>query len=540
MNSQTSEPLADYAEFCLGRTLNAISAETGVQIQIPRDTEGAESAPVSDEPTYGDEEDEEKPDFLISITLHGDAGSIALAKQRIKEIVKERTSRTTVKVNTVPLELYHLLSGKVAKQEIVQEGDDAVVNIPPIWKSRAGPGRGASASSEDANGAEPEPPIQKDNAITITGDREAVQKTVETLNAVAEELGRTSQTISMSLQKRQHRFIQPTVLDQILQATSCSVEVPPSSNPSDQITIRGPSDQLIKALQAVMEKANTAAVDTVELTTAHGKSTPATYPKQVARYLLAKQKLRKIAEEQNVQIFVPRPSDNFTTIDIVATSPTTASPAAAVAAARSQVSQVVKSLPPSGFGTVEIDQLLHRFLIGRKGARITSFEEKSKVQVVFPSQNATYPAGEEKIILLVYVGEDSSKASDTLKDVKSEIEKMAKEAADITSQTLSIPAKLHRHIIGPGGTTLNALIGTGDERVVSVKFGSSASSGKPAANGDATPSSAAENEVVIRGPGDEVKKIASEIERIAEEAKNDEIQNSYVSGSWSVRYTCGL
>lgn len=269
----------------------------------------------------------------------------------------------------------------------------------------------------------------------------------------------------------------------------------------------------------VMQKANAAAVDVVDLGSVHGINTPSTYAKQCARYLLSKAKLRKIADEETVQIYIPRPADEHTTIDIVATAGPKG-PAAAVSAARSKVLDVLKTLPPSVFDTVEIDQLLHRFLIGRKGAKIQTFEEKNKVQVVFPP--AAVGEGEDKQITLIYVGSDLSSAPRTLSEVKEEILKLAKEAADISTSTLTIPAKLHRFIIGPSGTTLNALIGTGDERIVNVKFGSSAAPGAKTAD------SKNEDEVVVRGPSDEVKKVVKEIERIAEEAKNDEIVNSYV------------
>lgn len=100
---------------------------------------------------------------------------------------------------------------------------------------------------------------------------------------------------------------------------------------------------------------------------------------------------------------------------------------------------------------------------------------------------------------------------------------MAKEAADITTSTLSIPAQLHRSIIGQGGTTLNAVIG--EEKLVNVSFGS-----KPrgAAASDAKSNGAEEDSVVIRGPSDEVARVRKALEEIAETAKNEEIVNSHV------------
>ena len=529
-----------------GRTLKSIVEETGVNIQIPRDNGGpaasaatAAAAPASDEPDYVDENgsgEQEVEDPLIPINLFGDAPSVQAAKQRILAIVNERTSRTSTKLSTVPHQLYHLLSAKLARGEIISsdDADNLDIRIPPVWKLRAGAGRGVSANDAATGGIESGDATDgsgtaaegRDLSISIAGEREAVNRAVEALSAAAEELGRTSQAISMTLNKRQHRFILPPVSDQILEATRCAIEVPPALDPSEQITIRGPQAQLVQALQEVMNRASAAAVDTVDLSTIHGISTPPSYVKQVARYLIVKGKLRKIADEESVQIFIPRAGDVHTTIDIVATQGPKG-PQAAVSSARGKVVEALKPLSPNAFANVEVDPLVHRFLIGKKGSKISQFEEKNSVQVVFPpssSSSSSTDSEDAKNILLVYVGQDASSASRTLGEVKEEILKLAKEAADITSTTLKIPAKLHRFIIGPGGTTLNALIGTGDERIVNVRFGSTGAGkdSKGATGGD-------EDEVVIRGPSDEVKKTAKEIERIAEEAKNDEIVNSYVS-----------
>ena len=501
-----------------GRTLKSITDETGVNIQIPRDNGAPAEASDSNEPAY---ENDEPEDPLISIALFGDGGSVAQAKQRILAIVSERTSRLSTKLTTIPTDLYHLLSAKVARNEIISESDseNVTIHIPPVWDFRSGASRGASANASEVLFDKKE---ERDTSISISGDREMVARVTEALVAAADELGRTTQNLHVTLPKRQHRFILPPISDQILHATSCSVEVPPSSDSSDQVTIRGPSSQLVEALQMVMQKANAASVDVVDLATVHGINTPSTYAKQCARYLLNKAKLRKIADEESVQIFIPRSNDPHTTIDIVATQGPRG-PAAAVSAARNKVLEILKTIPPEAFGTVEIDQLLHRFLIGRKSSRIHIFEEKHRVEVIFPPTGAV----DDKQITLVYIGTKYTEASEQVSEVKDEMVKLAKEAADISTSTLSIPAKLHRFIIGPSGTTLNALIGIGDERIVNVKFGSSAAASKGIAqNGDTAKN---EDEIIIRGPGDEVNRISKEIERIAEEAKNDEIVNSYVS-----------
>lgn len=397
----------------IGRTLKGITEETGVNIQIPRDVPQQAPHAESTEPSYDDDEAEAE-DPLIPISLYGDMSSVSHAKKKIMAIVNERTSRLSTKVTDVPTELYHLLSARLSRNELVsaEDADNVRISIPPVWKPRAGQSRGASASAADGDAAESAKEL--DRAITVSGDREAVARAIDAIHAAADELNRTTQTLSVSLNKRQHRFIVSPASEEILHSTGCAVEVPPASSPSDQITIRGPSSALVDALQAVMLKANAAHVDVVDLSSVHGINTPASYPSQVARYLLQRAKLRGIADEQGVQIFVPRSTDQHTTIEIVSTSDDKGAVAAstAVANARARVLDVLKVLPPSAFDTVEVDPLLHKFLIGRKGAKISTFEEKNKVQTVFPNQQVS--DAENKAILLVYVGDEQANASKVL------------------------------------------------------------------------------------------------------------------------------
>jgi hypothetical protein len=262
-----------------------------------------------------------------------------------------------------------------------------------------------------------------------------------------------------------------------------------------------------------MEKADAAPVETLDLSTAHrGTHDTKAYASYLTRYVLRKSKFRKLSEEHDVQVFLPRTASieaGSPLIEIVGKE----AGSAGVSGARTAIINIVRALPPTHFSVVEVDSLVHRHLIGKKGSKIKAFEEKNSVEVVFP------PDGEDRPdILLVFTGEGDAVA--VLAEVSAEIQQMAKEAADITIVTLTIPQALHRAIIGQGGTTLNAVIG--EERLVNVSFGSkpTKSNGKDSSEGS--------DAVVIRGPSEEVVRVQTEIERIAEDAKNSEIVNSHV------------
>lgn len=96
---------------------------------------------------------------------------------------------------------------------------------------------------------------------------------------------------------------------------------------------------------------------------------------------------------------------------------------------------------------------------------------------------------------------------------------MTKEAADVKNHSLQVDKKWHDAVNGQNGTTLNAIIG--EERTLVIKFGAEAR--KLLKLNDSTD----DNIIAIRGVSADVDRASKEILRIVENAKNDEIDNSY-------------
>lgn len=150
---------------------------------------------------------------------------------------------------------------------------------------------------------------------------------------------------------------------EILASTSCSVELASIDDPSDSVTIRGPQAQLPLALTAAMEKANQQRVETVDLVSAHrGTADPLEHAKAVLRWLIRNGKLPRV---QGVQVYTPRPaiieSTSTAVIEIVGAD------ASEVGRVRDEIDGLVKRVPPSFVTIADIDPLLHRYLIGKKG-----------------------------------------------------------------------------------------------------------------------------------------------------------------------------
>ncbi|GAA5902057.1 hypothetical protein JCM6882_000178 [Rhodosporidiobolus microsporus] len=474
-----------------GRTLKTITESTGASVQVPRE----------DESTATPTENEE--DKVISIAISGATTAVSSARDQILAIVRERVSKTTTSLPEIPSELWALLSVRV--QPLLEKLQIAAEDVNVFFPRRSFAKRGVDVVA-DGSGEEEK---REEKVPQVSGDKEIVKRVVEGLEAELADLRATVRPVTFPLPKRQHRFLVGSAISQqILEQTGCAVEVPPAENPSEDVVVRGPGRNTVQAMQLVLDLASATPVETLDLFTAHrGPHDPRVYASQLARYLLVKSRLRPIALSSGTQIYLPRiaeiPNLQNAWLEIVGTAE---SGAQGVAQARTAIISEVRKLSPTVFSSVQIDSLVHRYLIGKKGAKVRQFEKDQLVEVIFPPADSS-----NEDVLLVYTGEDAAAASAALADVGEALKAMAAEFADLTTVTLTIPSSLHGAVIGQGGTTLNAVLG--EEKLAHVQFGGA--SGK-------------EDDVVIRGPKDEVARVQKELERIAEDAKNEEIVNSHV------------
>ncbi|KAF9584251.1 hypothetical protein BGW38_007078 [Lunasporangiospora selenospora] len=487
-----------------GKTLINIQKNTGVTINVPK----REQTETSFEPAVLSEDDLDAEEEQVFIDIEGDIESIKAAKEEIDAIVS-KACRITYRLTTIPTAYYPFISG--TNKASVQQQTNTRINMPFHISSQ---------DNEDDEEA-------RDTAIVIQGERKAIRKAIEIITTVYEELERTTRTMTINIPKRQHRFlvgVKGASINEIHAATGCTIEIPPVDSPSDSIVVRGPESELIPALSLIMEKANSSQVESVDVGSVHkvaANKSKREHARHVTKYLSARNKLRKIEQEHDdVQISVPRQDGQIIgTIEIVAKT------RAEVDSARLKVLEAINTLKPSLFDVIHIEPLLHRHIVGNKGRNINRIREAHGVEVIVPDTHS-----DSTEVVLVFEGKeegdlaDVSKARSTLEAVKQELEKLANDATDFSTRVLSIPARLHGTIIGPKGSTLNAIMGL--EPTTSVRLGlprdgstdTVKKSGAPVLN---------EDSIVVKGPKEEVERVAREIITLAEEAKHQQIMNSY-------------
>jgi hypothetical protein len=449
-----------------GATLKQIRDQTSVRVDIPK-----RDAPTGNGTTNGDaahDDDDEEP--TIPVTLVGPQPLAYEAQELLKQIIASKTSKSTQRVRDIPVHILPFVLTR--KAQFLAAAQEGTVNL--------------TLNARD---------------ITAAGDREAVVSVIELIKQTIDTLSSSLTSVKISLPKRQHRLLTGSNADAVLAKSGCTVVVGKPEEAGDEVTVWGQPADLPKGLSAVMEQANSQYIHEYPL------PGPASLSKQLATYFARVNYAKTLkAAHPTVDVYLPAPEATAYSVDLVG--------------AKADVDAVVKQISDlfgrliGGTRDVTIDWLLHRVITGKNVKKLKQFHEAHNVNVYFPPESA-----ESSSVLLVYdpstpnasVIPDEKKKH--LDEVEKEILKWARDAADVKTETISIEKRWHDAVVGNGGTTLNAIIG--EDKALSIKVGADA--------GDAT----TEDVILVRGVSEDVDRAVKHIRQIVEDAKNDEIVNSY-------------
>ncbi|KAJ3293447.1 hypothetical protein HDU79_000324 [Rhizoclosmatium sp. JEL0117] len=501
-----------------GKNLKDLTARTGTNINVPKAAKPEEGEEV--------DEDEEQP-----ITIKGNFEGVREAKKEIEEIKAKRTQNYSTRLN-IDRAFHPFIAGaNNSTVEGIEEKTGTRIHIPPL----------VAPSAEKKEGV----PEKNVNEIVIVGPRDSVKAAEEQIRSLYEELQRTTRTLSFPIKKRQHRFIigaKGKNLQEILEATGCSVELPAASDPSDVVTVRGPDTMLSVALQSVLQKSNQVSLEEIHLTRALPASTN---PLLFLRYVFTKEinEIKKIETANNVSIhrMLDNPSDPI--IEIQGKTKLEAE------AARIQLNQLVQEWGASlFFGEVEIPHGLHKFVVGKGGANIVKMKaqpvwEGRLADVVVPSESE----GSDEILVVVRrlprglggapnakaatkkpagaakaEAEDDEEVAAFAEKVRAEILSVSLAFADFTSEVVPVPGKFHGRLIGAGGKDLKELLSAYDEEV-SIRFPTA--TGKEDKKKDDKKVDA--DTVVIKGPKKLVADCKAKLAKVLVELKRIETLGSY-------------
>eukprot|EP00064_Thunnus_orientalis_P016113 superscaffoldBa00003122_g16176 len=324
----------------------------------------------------------------------------------------------------------------------------------------------------------PPPSLPKDE-IVITGEKEAVALALNRIRAIYDDKKRKTTTISVEVKKSQHKYIigpKGNTLQEILETTGVSVEMPPLDSGSETIILRGEPDKLGPALTQVYAKAKSVMV--VEVTA----------PAWLHRFIIGKkgQNIGRITQQ------LPRVHIEFTDGEerISLEGPTEE-----VEQAQAQIQEIIKDLlVRMDYTEVIIDQRFHRHLIGKNGANINRIKEQYKVSVRIPQDS-------ERSGLVRIEGDPKG-----VQLARRELIEMVQRMENERTKDLIVEQKFHRTIIGQKGEKIKEVRDKFPEVIINF------------------PDPAQKSDIVqLRGPKNEVEKCAKFLQKIIA----DLIENSF-------------
>lgn len=365
-----------------GKNLEQIELATATKINVPRQEENSDI-----------------------VTIVGTKEGIERARHELQTITDEQAKLASERI-PVP-KIYHPFICGPDNQyihELMQKFHDIKINVPPFS-------------------------VMKDE-ISVSGEKEGVQKVAQHIRKVYEEKKRKCRTVSVEVRKSQHKYVigqRGSNLSEILAQTGVSVEVPPGESPSETITLRGEQEKLGTALTLVYTKANSIVLEEVKV------------PSWLHRHIIG----RKGAKIRQLTHDFPKVHVEFTEgQDKIRVE----GPPDDVQQAKTILEEITRDLESRmAFAEVQVDPKYHRHIIGRQGANIQRIKQETGVEIRIPQEE-----GGSNVIRIEGPKEGIEAARKELLDLASKME-------NERTKDIIIEQRFHRTIIGQKGAKIREI-----------------------------------------------------------------------------------
>ncbi|CAI9616653.1 unnamed protein product [Staurois parvus] len=323
------------------------------------------------------------------------------------------------------------------------------------------------------------PPSVNKTEIVCTGEKDQLAQAVAKIRQIYEEKKKKTTSIAVEVRKSQHKYVigpKGNSLQEILERTGVSVEIPPSDSSSETVILRGEPEKLGQALTEVYAKANSFTVASVSA------------PSWLHRFIIGKkgQNLAKITQQ------IPKVHIEFTEgEDKISLE----GPTEDVAVAQQQMEVLVSDLiSRMDFAEISIDHRFHRHLIGKSGTNINRIKEQYKVSVRIPQDS-------EKSNTIRIEGDPQG-----VQQAKKELLELALRMENERTKDLIIDQKFHRTIIGQKGERIREIREKFPDVIINF------------------PDPTHKSDIVqLRGPKNEVEKCTKYLQKMVSEM----VENSY-------------
>lgn len=435
-----------------------------------------------------------------------------MARQEIMQIVKERTSTVNLRLKDIPAEYYPFLAGpRNVHIENLQGNRDVRVQIPHYhtWDERA------PAQNPGAFVPQAKYPIQ------ISGDREAAQEIQAEIQRRVEQLRREMAVDQQNIERGRHQFIageRGYSLHDFLEETGCTLIVPPSSDPSEDIYVVGPPDKLAAGVNKLHDIAFSMQSTHADAARAHTGPNAQAHARNMTRYLQQRQLVNELEQLYNTSIIAPTERNGPTAWEIFGKE------ARDTQKARSDIMSVFASHPPSRFSTVNVDPFYHQHLQQRNAQHV---RDNLGVHIVFPDEVEESPE-----LILVYEGPTAradyaiprgapapaevQAYQKALHEAQQFIQNLTRNQQELASRDIEAHSKFHPKI---QRFVEKEQQGLGQDRFpVQLLFGDRRSQGR-----------ASNNSFGMRGPTDAIEDLHTKVLAFIEQEEKDELERGYTT-----------
>lgn len=388
-----------------GRTIRGISDSTGVKIDVPKEV---------NEDSY----DADLEDYNVSISLHGDAESVTLAKNKILEIVKEETKNARI---VVPVEDPKLVS--FIELESIDTPADVKVQL--------------FTNNEPSE-------------IVLTGPRDDVKLAKVKVINYMNELG-----LRIIVKKEKVPFKFHSLINAAELKEKFHVEVkPPHAVDDDHFVFTGLADNVNEAITYAKNQSKYHAIESLEISKAHGKNLE--HAKHLVLYFHKYNILKEISERfPNVQITLPKletvPALESVIITLIAKNEFTDE----IKNARKQIVALVNELAPEQ--TLVVSDLDYHLF--HKDIKQTLLATENDVQFV---QLGDYYPDNDSILLITKVDEEDFKPSDDelkakLQSVNQQLDSLRQKQSALASNVLTLSKEQQAQLFSEDKVTLKLI-----------------------------------------------------------------------------------
>ncbi|CAH1154251.1 unnamed protein product [Phaedon cochleariae] len=377
------------------------------------------------------------------LTISGTKEGIEKAEHEIRITSDQQSKKASERLN-IPKQYHPFITGPFNSNlnSLISE-TGARINVPP-------------------------PSVMKDE-IFIAGEKEGVMAAKAKIEEIYRQIEKKSTTVSVEVPKSQHKYVigpKGSTIQEILQETGVSVEMPQTDSPTGTITLRGPHDKLGLALSKVYEKANSV------------RSSDVDAPSWLHKYIIG----RKGANIKEVTQHLPKVHVEFTDKE---DKIKIEGPPEEVEKAQEQIETMARDLiGRMTFVEMHVDPKLFKHIIGKSGANINKIKEDFNVLINIDESGLVRIEGNKDDVL----------------STKNELDQRVFKLENEKEKDVIIEQRHYRNIIGTKGDKIKEVRDKFNQ--VQIYF----------------PGPSDRNDIVkVRGPKEDVDKCARHLEKLVRE-----------------------